>query len=110
MTATAPTRPALPPTDHQPRPYTGLAKAEVLALRKQFASPAIFTLYREPLMIVEGHMQYLYDETGRRYLDLFAGIVTVSDVDDSSPHTPHMTVSVPFSAPICDPVRRRRQL
>ena len=23
-------------------------------------------------------MQYLYDETGRRYLDLFAGIVTVS--------------------------------
>jgi alanine-glyoxylate transaminase/(R)-3-amino-2-methylpropionate-pyruvate transaminase len=29
-------------------------------------------------MIVEGHMQYLFDETGRRYLDLFAGIVTVS--------------------------------
>ena len=23
-------------------------------------------------------MQYLYDETGRRYLDAFAGIVTVS--------------------------------
>lgn len=78
MTATAPPRPALPPTDHQPRPYTGLPKAEVLALRKQYANPAIFTLYREPLMIVEGHMQYLYDETGRRYLDLFAGIVTVS--------------------------------
>ena len=80
MTAapTAPSRPALPPTDHQPRPYTGPAKADVLALRKQYASPAIFTLYREPLMIVEGHMQYLYDETGRRYLDLFAGIVTVS--------------------------------
>jgi alanine-glyoxylate transaminase/(R)-3-amino-2-methylpropionate-pyruvate transaminase len=29
-------------------------------------------------MIVEGHMQYVYDETGRRYLDAFAGIVTVS--------------------------------
>jgi alanine-glyoxylate transaminase/(R)-3-amino-2-methylpropionate-pyruvate transaminase len=29
-------------------------------------------------MIVEGRMQYLFDETGRRYLDLFAGIVTVS--------------------------------
>lgn len=29
-------------------------------------------------MIVDGHMQYLYDETGRRYLDAFAGIVTVS--------------------------------
>jgi alanine-glyoxylate transaminase/(R)-3-amino-2-methylpropionate-pyruvate transaminase len=29
-------------------------------------------------MIVEGKGQYLYDETGRRYLDAFAGIVTVS--------------------------------
>ena len=29
-------------------------------------------------MIVEGYMQYLYDETGHRYLDMFAGIVTVS--------------------------------
>ena len=29
-------------------------------------------------MITEGQMQYLYDHTGRRYLDCFAGIVTVS--------------------------------
>lgn len=47
-------------------------------MRKQYTNPAIFTLYREPLLIVEGHMQWLYDETGRRYLDLFGGIVTVS--------------------------------
>jgi alanine-glyoxylate transaminase/(R)-3-amino-2-methylpropionate-pyruvate transaminase len=78
MTATAPARPTLPPCDHRPRPYTGLPKAEVLALRQQYTNPAIFTLYKEPLMIVEGHLQYLFDETGRRYLDLFAGIVTVS--------------------------------
>ncbi|CAI5477520.1 unnamed protein product, partial [Closterium sp. Yama58-4] len=31
-----------------------------------------------PLHVVEGRMQYLYDEDGRRYLDAFAGIVTVS--------------------------------
>jgi len=49
-----------------------------MALRAEHLNPAIFTLYGEPLMIVEGHMQYLFDETGRRYLDLFAGIVTVS--------------------------------
>lgn len=78
MTATAPARPAMPPTDHRPRLYSGPSKAEVLSLRKQYANPAVFTLYKEPLMIVEGHMQYLYDETGKRYLDLFAGIVTVS--------------------------------
>jgi alanine-glyoxylate transaminase/(R)-3-amino-2-methylpropionate-pyruvate transaminase len=61
-----------------PRPYQGPSRAEVLALRRRYANPAIFTFYREPLMIVEGHMQYLFDETGRRYLDLIAGIVTVS--------------------------------
>ena len=83
MTAVAPQsktapRLELPPVEHVPRPYTGPSRAELLAMRKEFTNPAIFTLYREPLLIVEGYMQYLYDETGRRYLDLFAGIVTVS--------------------------------
>ena len=61
-----------------PSPTKGPSKAELIAMRKQFTNPAVFTLYKEPLLIVEGHMQYLYDETGRRYLDLYAGIVTVS--------------------------------
>jgi alanine-glyoxylate transaminase/(R)-3-amino-2-methylpropionate-pyruvate transaminase len=47
-------------------------------MRKQYANPAIFTIYRDPIMIVEGHMQWLFDETGKRYLDMLAGIVTVS--------------------------------
>jgi alanine-glyoxylate transaminase/(R)-3-amino-2-methylpropionate-pyruvate transaminase len=68
----------MPAFDYQPRPYTGPSREEVLAARRQYTNPAVFTLYREPLMIVEGRMQYLFDETGRRYLDLFAGIVTVS--------------------------------
>jgi alanine-glyoxylate transaminase/(R)-3-amino-2-methylpropionate-pyruvate transaminase len=67
----------LPPCAHVPAPYAGPTKAEVLALRQRHCNPAIFTYYQEPLMIVEGHRQYLFDETGRRYLDLFAGIVTV---------------------------------
>jgi alanine-glyoxylate transaminase/(R)-3-amino-2-methylpropionate-pyruvate transaminase len=85
VTSVAPSRPtghaarvALPPTDHVPRPYTGPSRDEILAMRRQFTNPAVFTLYREPLLIVEGHLQYLYDDAGRRYLDLFAGIVTVS--------------------------------
>ena len=68
----------LPPVQHTPKPYRGPSRAEVLAMRRQYTNPAVFTLYKEPLLIVEGYMQYLYDETGRRYLDLFAGIVTVS--------------------------------
>ena len=75
--ATAKTR-SLPVIDHQPQPYHGPSREEVLALRHQFVSPGLITYYKDPLMVVEGHMQYVYDETGKRYLDGFAGIVTVS--------------------------------
>ena len=75
-TTTAP--PRMPATDHVPRPYAGPSRDEILAMRRQYTNPAIFTIYREPLLIVEGHMQWLWDETGKRYLDLFAGIATVS--------------------------------
>ncbi|MEO6871099.1 MAG: aminotransferase class III-fold pyridoxal phosphate-dependent enzyme [Chthoniobacterales bacterium] len=47
-------------------------------MRKQFLNPAIFLYYRTPLTIVQGKMQYVWDETGRRYLDALGGIVTVS--------------------------------
>ncbi len=48
-------------------------------------NPAIFAYYQHPLMIVEGKGQYLFDEKGRRYLDAFAGIVTVS-IGHCHPH------------------------
>ena len=70
--------PQLPPTPYQPAKYDGPSKTEVLALRKQYLSPGLISYYREPLLVVEGKMQYLWDETGKRYLDAFAGIVTVS--------------------------------
>lgn len=68
----------LPPFDYTPRPYAGPSKQDVLDMRREFLTPALLTYYRNPIMIVEGKMQYLFDETGRRYLDFFAGIVTVS--------------------------------
>jgi len=70
--------PRMPAADFKPHPYSGPSREEVIAMRKQYANPAITTMYKDPLMIVEGHMQWLFDETGKRYLDLFAGIVTVS--------------------------------
>ena len=70
--------PQLPPFDHTPQPYTGPSRDEVLAMRREFLTPALITYYRDPIMIVEGKMQYLFDEKGRRYLDAFAGIVSVS--------------------------------
>ena len=68
----------LPTCAFQPKPYVGPSPQEVLALRKEHLSPAIFHYYKNPIMIVQGHGQYLFDETGRRYLDGIGGIVTVS--------------------------------
>ena len=70
--------PQLPAFSHAPIAYTGPGLAEVHAMRQAAVNPALFHYYKEPIMIVEGKGQYLYDETGRRYLDGFAGIVTVS--------------------------------
>lgn len=50
----------------------------VRQVRSNNLNPAMFTYYRKPLLIHQGHMQWLYDHEGRRYLDLFGGIVTVS--------------------------------
>jgi alanine-glyoxylate transaminase/(R)-3-amino-2-methylpropionate-pyruvate transaminase len=79
-TASAPARQrvSLPLSDHRPAPYEGPSREEVLALRRQYLTPGLITYYQSPLLVVEGHMQYLWDETGKQYLDGFAGIVTVS--------------------------------
>jgi len=77
--------PTLPPYDHQPQPYDGPSFDETLRMRQQFVNPGIFLYYKDPIMFVEGSMQYLYDEKGRRYLDAFGGIVTVS-VGHCHPH------------------------
>src|SRR5713101_3195476 len=68
----------LPLSSHTPVPYEGPTREDVLAMRRTYLTPGLITYYREPLLIVEGHMQYLWDETGKQYLDGFAGIVTVS--------------------------------
>ena len=70
--------PELAPYDHQVTPYEGPSLEEVMDMRKRYLTPALVTYYKDPLMIVEGSMQYLYDEKGRRYLDGIGGIVTIS--------------------------------
>src|SRR3954471_11505990 len=70
--------PELPPFDHQPANYTGPSADEVLRLRREFLNPGIFIYYKKPIMLVEGKMQYVWDEHGRRYLDALGGIVTIS--------------------------------
>jgi alanine-glyoxylate transaminase/(R)-3-amino-2-methylpropionate-pyruvate transaminase len=75
----------LPPCSVVPQPYTGPSAEAVLALRKQYLNPGILLYYKQPIMIVEGKMQYVWDHTGKRYLDGLGGIVTVS-VGHCHPH------------------------
>jgi len=69
--------PKMPPFDYTPLPYDGPRAADILRKRVQYLSPSLFHFYNKPINIVEGKMQYLYDEDGRRFLDAFGGIATV---------------------------------
>ena len=68
----------MPDCEYTPTAYDGPSKESVTASRSQYLTPSLVTYYRDPLMLVDGHMQYLFDETGKRYLDGLAGIVSVS--------------------------------
>ncbi len=53
-------------------------REELKKRREKYVVPGVKQLYSDPPHIVKGKGQFLYDETGREYLDMFAGIVTVS--------------------------------
>ncbi len=52
--------------------------AEVLRKHKEFLWPAVMNYYATPLVADRGSMQHLWDLDGRKYLDFFGGILTVS--------------------------------
>ncbi len=49
-------------------------KAETLAARRAHIGGNLSIGYREPVKVVRGWRQYLYDETGRRYLDAYNNV------------------------------------
>jgi 4-aminobutyrate aminotransferase-like enzyme len=53
-------------------------KDEILKKHKQYLFPSIFTYYRDPLVTDHASMQHLWDVDGKKYLDFFGGIVTIS--------------------------------
>ncbi|HEY9772806.1 MAG TPA: aspartate aminotransferase family protein [Planktothrix sp.] len=55
-----------------------LSREELKKKRDKYIVPGVKHLFSDPPHIVKGSMQYLYDEKGKEYLDMFAGIVTVS--------------------------------
>jgi 4-aminobutyrate aminotransferase-like enzyme/Ser/Thr protein kinase RdoA (MazF antagonist) len=63
------------PADRFPKPEQ--SKSETLAARQQRIGHNLSISYREPLKMVRGWRQYLYDETGRAYLDVYNNVPLV---------------------------------
>ncbi|GBP08731.1 Alanine--glyoxylate aminotransferase 2, mitochondrial [Eumeta japonica] len=68
----------LPPTEFQPKKYAGPLWENTEKIKSEHIPPSVFNFYKKPLLLHQGHKQWLFDHTGRRYLDLLAGVVTVS--------------------------------
>src|SRR6202140_1744097 len=51
---------------------------EVIRKHKEFLWPAVTNFYEQPLVADHGSMQHVWDVEGRKYLDFFGGILTVS--------------------------------
>ena len=58
-------------------PATESSKAETLATRRKRAGASLSLGYREPIKMVRGWQQYLYDDTGRKYLDAYNNVPQV---------------------------------
>ncbi|KAK4274885.1 hypothetical protein QN277_018050 [Acacia crassicarpa] len=70
--------PEMPYFNYTPAPYNGPSASDLLKRRREYLPTCLGPFYHNPLNLVEGKMQYLFDENGRRYLDAFGGIATVS--------------------------------
>ena len=55
-----------------------VAASEIVRKHKEFLFPAVATYYQEPVALVRGEGQYVWDDAGTRYLDCFGGVLTVS--------------------------------
>lgn len=51
---------------------------EILQKKRDYLIPCVYHFYKQPMQLVRGEMQYLYDQTGKQYLDCFAGVSVVN--------------------------------
>jgi 4-aminobutyrate aminotransferase-like enzyme len=51
---------------------------EIIKKKEQYIIPCLYHFYREPMQLVRGEMQYLFDHQGKRYTDFFAGVSVIN--------------------------------
>src|SRR2546423_983452 len=59
-----------------PEPQT--TQSEIVRKHKEFLFPAVATYYQERLALVRGEGLHVWNDQGNKYLDCFAGVLTVS--------------------------------
>src|SRR3954465_7021985 len=55
-----------------------MSSSEAVRKHKEFLFPAIALYYQEPIALVKGEGNYVWDDAGKRYLHPFGGVLTVS--------------------------------
>src|SRR2546429_3788703 len=55
-----------------------MSLSEAVRKHKQFLFPAVSMYYEEPIALVRGEGAHVWDDQGRKYLDAFGGVLTVS--------------------------------
>src|SRR6201746_136947 len=52
--------------------------SDAVRKHREFLFPAVAMYYQEPIALVRGEGDYVWDDQGKRYLDAFGGVLTVS--------------------------------
>ena len=51
---------------------------EIIEKKRRYIMPCLSHFYEKPPELVRGSMQYLFDHTGKKYLDCFAGVSVIN--------------------------------
>jgi len=57
---------------------TVIGPEKIVRKKKEYLIPCVYHFYKEPMQIVQGKGQYLYDHEGRQYLDCYSGVSVVN--------------------------------
>lgn len=57
---------------------TYIGPDEIIQKKRDYLIPCVYHFYQQPMQLVRGEMQYLYDHNGKQYLDCFAGVSVVN--------------------------------
>ncbi len=65
-------------TPAKPVPSAMSRSEAAVAKHKKYIWPSVTNYYQKPLVADHAEMQHVWDVEGRKYLDFFGGILTVS--------------------------------